>query len=107
MKESGVSESAENVEKWWAIINSQPKKIHTDAELYSIAQKNFLWFSWVPVFLSFFLISKYKKKDLMYFIGVALLAFTIEILILNTLLAYIVAALIGVLLSSRKNGHTK
>lgn len=101
MKETGVSASAVDVEKWWEIINSQPQKIHTEAELYAVAQRNFLWFSWMPVFLAFIYFSRNKKNDLIYFITTAVIAYGIGLLILNTLFTYIVSALLGALLSSR------
>ena len=98
MKEYGTIERAEDVEKWWREINSQPKVIITDKELYQVAQENFLWFSWIPVFVMFYFFSKHKRNDFISFIGIAICAWLIEVITLYTLGTYVLAALAGVLL---------
>ncbi len=102
MEKEGTIESAEDVEKWFRDINSQPRKKYTDKELYHIAQKNFLWFSWIPVFVIFCFISNNKIKYLIYFLGLSFLAYIFEFLVLSTFLSYISAALLGLFLSETR-----
>jgi len=109
-EKKGVGVSVDDLEKWRSIIDSQPRKVYTDKELYHIAQSNFLWFSWLPVFILFCFISNSKIRYFVYFIGTTFLAFLLEYLVLSTLLTYIGAAFLGLFLNeicTRKRNANK
>lgn len=89
--------SWEELQKLYEKTSPQKKIQYSAREIYSIGQNNYLWFSWIPVFILFFLLSK-TKKELLYFVGIAIFFFIIGVININTLVLYVLAALFGWLL---------
>lgn len=85
----------EELQKIYDIAYPNPKKDPYSArEAYSIGQNNFLWFSWIPVFILFLILSK-SKNDLLYFVGIATLFSAIGVININTLASFVLAAIFG------------
>jgi hypothetical protein len=90
-KQKATLEELRNLEQ---IIKSKEIVDRSLQELFFIGQNNYLWFSWMPVFLLFVLFSK-VKKDLIYFSGVVIFFFIIGWVSINTLMTYLLAGLFG------------
>jgi hypothetical protein len=70
IKKSKTTVSAEELDKLYDIVNSQERVQYTFRDVYNIGLNNYLWISWIPVFILFLIFAK-SKNDLLYFAGIA------------------------------------
>lgn len=99
INKSNPNLSSEDLGKLYekAYPQKEIQKEYSAREIYSTGQDNFLWFTWVPVFLLFLVLSK-SKNELLYFAGIAIFFFVIGVINIKTLASFVLAALFGWLL---------
>ncbi len=77
------------------IVNSQERVQYTFRDIYNMGLNNYLWISWIPVFILFLILAK-SKNDLLYFAGIVTFFSIVGVININTLAAFVLAAIFGV-----------
>ncbi len=97
LEQIGKPIPAKKIDDLYEIINSQKRIEYSVFETYEIAQKNFAYFSWIPVFVLFLVFAK-TYKELMYFSGISIFSLFFGLISLLTATIYISSAIFGTII---------
>jgi hypothetical protein len=94
LEREGKPIPAKKIDDLYKIINSQKRIEYSAVETHEIAQKNFAFFSWIPVLILFAVFTN-TYNELKYFSGISIFSYFIGLISLLTLVLYIGSAILG------------